>query len=81
MKKMLILLCMLILGITATPCLSKTITSYDKYGRKTGSYKQTSSGYVEYDKYNRTTGYYRQKNNSMVKYDKYGKITRSFKQQ
>jgi hypothetical protein len=28
-----------------------TVNSYDKYGRKTSSYRETSIGYESYDKY------------------------------
>lgn len=74
MKNLLILI--LVLGITSTPCLSQTVIQRDKYGNRIGTYKQTSYGYVEYDKHNQVTGYYRQKDNCMVQYDKYGtKIT------
>lgn len=75
--KMLILICAF--TVLAQPCLSKTITQYDKYGRKVASYKQTSSGYVIQDKYNRTTGYARQTGNRVVEYNKYGKIMKTYK--
>ena len=76
-KKMLILICAFTL--LAPNCLSNTVTQYDKYGRATGSYRKTSSGYTEYDKYGRVNGYYKQDGKNMVKYDKYGKINYSYK--
>lgn len=74
---MLILICAF--TVLAQPCLSKTVTQYDKYGRKVASYKQTSSGYVIQDKYNRTTGYARQTGNLVVEYDKYGTMIRTYR--
>ena len=50
MKKLfsiLLLFCFMFL----TANVSEAVTSYDKYGRKTGSYRETSSGYNSYDTY------------------------------
>jgi len=54
MKNLLILL--VITNLSITPCLSKTVKQYDKYGRVTGYYKETSLGYTEYDRYGKMTG-------------------------
>lgn len=54
MKKFLVLLLMLFFANVAF-----AVNSYDRYGQKTGSYKETSSGYNKYDKYSQKTGSYR----------------------
>ena len=49
-------------------------------GSKTGSYRETSSGYNAYDKYGRKTGSYKTGSNGVTtKYDRYGRKTGSFK--
>ena len=48
------------------------VTSYDRYGQKTGSYKQTTSGYNSYDKYGSKTGSCKKTTSGYNKYDKYG---------
>ena len=59
MKKLfsiLLLFCFMFL----TANVSEAVTSYDKYGRKTGSFKKDSSGRVtENDKYGRKVGSYK----------------------
>src|SRR5574344_454606 len=65
---------------TASVGLCTTTNSYDKYGSKTGSYKQTSNGYNSYDKYGSKTGSYKTGSNGRTtSYDKYGNKTGSFK--
>ena len=58
-------------------CLATT--SYDSYGNKTGSYKQTSNGYTSYDRYGNKTGSYKQTSSGYNSYDKYGNKTGSYK--
>ena len=58
MKKLfsiLLLFCFMFLTANA----SEAVNSYDQYGRKTGSYRETSTGYNSYDKYGSKTGSYR----------------------
>lgn len=41
-------------------CLAQNVTSYDKYGSKTGTYKTNSNGTTTYyDKYGRKVGSYK----------------------
>ena len=75
MKKLFILLISLIF-LTAN---GTTINQYDKYGQKTGSYKQTTNGYNSYDKYGQKTGSYKTNGSTTVQYDKYGSKVGSFK--
>ena len=49
-------LTLFILFVSINVCLAKN--TYNSYGQKTGSYKQTSSGYNSYDKYGSKTGSY-----------------------
>lgn len=67
MKKILVLLLMLFFANVAF-----AVNSYDRYGQKTGSYKQTTSGYNSYDKYGSKTGSYKETSSGYNKYDKYG---------
>ena len=69
-----IFISLLLMGVAITPALPRTVYKYDKYGKKIGSYKQTTSGYIEYDKYGRVNSTYKQKGNSMIKYNKYGTV-------
>ena len=46
------------------------INSYDKYGKKVGSYRETSSGFNSYDKNGSKTGSYRKTSGGYNKYDK-----------
>lgn len=48
------------------------VNSYDRYGNKTGSYRETSTGFNSYDKYGSKTGSYRKTSNGYNSYDKYG---------
>ena len=48
-----------IIFLGANPSYSTT-NAYDMYGRKTGSYKQTSNGYNSYNQYGQKTGSYRE---------------------
>lgn len=59
MKKVLSIL-LLFCFIFLTVNVSEAVNSYDKYGRKSGSFKKDSSGRVtEYDKYGRKVGSYK----------------------
>src|SRR5574344_1914786 len=64
---------------TASVGLCTTTNSYDKYGSKTCSYKQTSNGYNSYDKNCSKTGSYKQTSSGYTSYDKYGSKTGSYK--
>ena len=74
MKKILIILIMLLFVNVAF-----AVNSYDRYGQKTGSYKQTTSGYNSYDRYGSKTGSYKETSSGYNKYDKYGQKTGSYK--
>ena len=67
MKKILSLI--LSLFLFSSICFAGTVNSYDKYGAKSGSYKETSSGYNQYDKYGSKTGSYRETSNGYNSYD------------
>ena len=59
MKKLfsiLLLFCFLFLTANISEA---AVNSYDQYGRKTGSYRETSSGFNSYDKYGRKVQSYR----------------------
>ena len=78
MKKLLLLICTIFLS--SAVCLAGAISSYDKYGTKTGSYKETSSGYTTYDKYGQKTGSYKTDSSGRItEYDKYGQKVGSYK--
>ena len=80
MKK--VLLSILILSLSTSVVLGVTTTnSYDKYGRKTGSYKTYSNGVTNsYDKYGRKTGSYKQDSSGrIIQYDKYGRKVGSYR--
>lgn len=70
----------LLIALTAGMCFAYTTTNaYDRYGRKTGSYRQTYSGYNTYDKYGHKTGSVRKTYSGYNTYDKYGKKTGSYR--
>ena len=77
MKKFLSILSIFCLIVLTTATAEANVNSYDKYGRKTGSYRQTNSGYNTYNQYGQKTGSYRETSNGYNKYDKYGKKTGS----
>ena len=59
MKKLfsiLLLFCFIFLTANVSEAV---VNSYDRYGSKTGSYRETSSGYNSYDKFGSKTGSYR----------------------
>ena len=58
--------------LTASFSLCATTNSYDKYGNKTGSYKNNNGTITQYDKYGSKTNSYRQTSNGYNSYDKYG---------
>lgn len=70
-------LTLFILFVSINVCLAKN--TYNSYGQKTGSYKQTSSGYNSYDKYGSKIGSYKETSSGYNKYDKYGQKTGSYK--
>lgn len=70
MKKLLILFLLLIFSNCAF-----AVNSYDKYGNKTGSYKESSSRINSYDKYGSKTGSYKKTSSGYNSYDKYGNKT------
>lgn len=74
MKKFFILLLILFLN---SPVYA--INSYNQYGQKIGSYKETYSGYDSYDKYGSKTGSFKQTYDGYNSYDKYGQKTGSYK--
>ena len=55
--------------------------TYDKYGKKTGSFKKTSSGkIIKYDKYGAKTGSFKKDfSGKITEYDKYGRKIGTYK--
>lgn len=72
MKKIILIIFAFLLTINTAYCITN---SYDKFGSKTGSYKETSSGYNSYDKYGSKTGSYKKTSSGYNSYDKYGSKT------
>ena len=55
MKKIFLILSILLCFMLSTiNVFGASVNSYDKYGTKTGSYRETSSGYNTYNKYKNT---------------------------
>ena len=74
-----VLICMVMYALTLCVAYAD-VTSYDKYGQKTGSYRQTTSGYNSYDKYGQKTGSFRTDSlGRTVEYDKYGQKVNSYR--
>ena len=55
------------------------VNSYDKYGRKTGSYRETPAGYNSYDKNGSKSGSYRKTVSGYNKYDRNGSKSGSYR--
>ena len=71
MKKLILTLFLLLIATLVGFCA--TTAHYDKYGHKTGYYKQNGSTTVEYDKYGHKLGSYKtDSSGKTIKYDKYG---------
>ena len=75
MKNFVLSLFLIVFLFLTTNICESAVNSYDQYGRKTGSYRETSSGFNSYDKYGTKTG----SNGVTTKYDQYGRKTGSFK--
>lgn len=55
------------------------VNIYDKYGRKTGSYKTSGSTITKYNKYGQKESFYNTNRNITDVYDSYGLKTGSYK--
>ena len=72
------LLTLLVLFMTASYSFAAT-NSYDRYGSKTGSYKQSGSTINHYDKYGSKTGSFKKDSSGRItEYDKYGRKVGSY---
>lgn len=59
---------------------AETINSYDRYGRRTGSYKTNGNTTIHYNKYGQKTGSFKTDySGRTTQYDKYGRKVGSFK--
>ena len=54
-------------------------TSYDKYGKKTGSYKTSGSTTTKYNKYGQKEATYKKSGSTTTSYDKSGRKTGSYR--
>ena len=80
MKKVLSILLLLCFIFFTANISEAAVNSYDRYGSKTGSYRETSSGFNSYDKYGSKTGSFKKDSSGRVtEYDKYGRKVGSYR--